>query len=275
MKAEDKFRLYKPKKFLGQNFLVDDNISRKIVSALDIGTGDEVLEIGPGRGALTKHLANATKHLTAVEFDKAVFRDLESAYMGKANIVHADILDYDFAAHAVGCGRKLRVIGNIPYNITSKILFKLFDAYSHLDVAVLMVQKEVALRLTAVPSTKDYGILSVQTQVYCNPEIIFHVPPGAFFPRPSVRSSIIRLNFGESSEIRNVLNADLFKDLVRGSFGQRRKVMSNSLGRFFEFYRISPADLNFDFSRRPETLTPEEFVKLSNEIFLHTRNAKL
>jgi 16S rRNA (adenine1518-N6/adenine1519-N6)-dimethyltransferase len=266
LKAEEKFELYRPKKFLGQNFLVDDNIARKIVAALEIKKDDDVIEIGPGRGALTKHIAELTDCFTAIEFDKGVYEDLLSKYGGKVRLVHMDFHEYDLEKHFAERNTSLKIIGNIPYNITSKILFRIFEVHRHIDTVVMMIQKEVAARLIARPRTKDYGILSVQTQVYCDPEVMFHVPPTAFFPKPSVKSSIVRLSFGKNRDINDLKNVETFKAVVRESFGQRRKVMSNSLKNYFEKQEINIEDISFDFTRRPETLTPQEFVKLSNDV---------
>ena len=266
MKAGDTFELYRPKKFLGQNFLVDDNIARKIVQALDISHEDNVIEIGPGRGALTKHIAGKPRSFTAVEYDKSVCGELSKQYEGKAEIVHDNFLDYDLSAVNSPSGSKLKIIGNIPYNITSKILFKLFDSRALLGFAVLMMQKEVAQRIAASPRSKNYGILSVQSQAYCTPRILFNVPPTAFFPKPTVTSTIISLDFSGSPLISTSADPALFKLVVRESFGKRRKVLSNSLANIFRHYGISPHELRFDLTRRPETLTPEEFIHLSDMI---------
>lgn len=268
MKTKDKFELYKPKKFLGQNFLVDDNIARKIVASLGIESSDPVIEIGPGRGALTKHIAGLTNNFTAVEFDKGVHADLQKEFGDAVNVIHSDFLKYDLSSHFSKNKSKLKIIGNIPYNITSKILFKLFDVYELVDCVVLMVQKEVASRLIAKTRSKEYGILSVQTQIHCKPEVLFHVPPTAFFPKPSVKSSIIKFSFNGEQQVRNIVNMEIFRSVLRESFGQRRKFMSNSLGSLFEKNELAFGDIDFDFTRRPETLSPEEFVTLGNRVAL-------
>ena len=267
MRTKDKFELYKPKKFLGQNFLVDDNIARKIVASLNISSDDPVIEIGPGRGALTKHIVKQTNNFSAVEFDKSVLEELQKEFGNSVNLVHSDFLEYDLESHFNKSNAQLKIIGNIPYNITSKILFKLFDVFSLVDSVVLMVQKEVASRLVAAPRTKDYGILSVQSQVHSNAEVLFHVPPTAFFPKPEVRSSVIRFSFEKDSLRHKILNVEFFRSLVRNSFGQRRKMLRNSLNDFFAENSVHFEDVEFDFTRRPETLSPEEFADLSNVIY--------
>ncbi len=266
MKTKDKFELYKPKKFLGQNFLVDDNIARKIVASLNIDSNDSVIEIGPGRGALTKHIAKLTNNFTAVEFDKSVYEELKKDFGGEVNLVRSDFLEYDLESHFNRSKSRLKIIGNIPYNITSKILFKIFDVFYIVDSVVLMVQKEVASRLVAVPRTKDYGILSVQSQIHCSPEVLFHVPPTAFFPKPAVKSSIVRFNFQKENLRYKILNGEIFRSLVRNSFGQRRKMLRNSLSELFDNLKVNFDEIVFDFNRRPETLSPEEFADLSNVI---------
>jgi 16S rRNA (adenine1518-N6/adenine1519-N6)-dimethyltransferase len=266
LKTKEKFELYKPKKFLGQNFLVDDNIARKIVSSLGINSSDPVIEIGPGRGALTKHIANLTNDFTAVEFDKGVHADLQKEFGDAVNVIHSDFLKYDLSSHFSKSKSKLKIIGNIPYNITSKILFRLFEVHELIDSVVLMVQKEVASRLIAAPRTKEYGILSVQTQIHCKPEVLFHVPPTAFFPKPAVKSSILKFSFQGDYKVSKIKDMEIFRSVLRESFGQRRKFMSNSLSSLFEKYELAFGDIDFDFTRRPETLSPEEFVELGNQV---------
>lgn len=267
---KEKYNKYRPKKFLGQNFLVDENIARKIVVSLDISPGDPVAEIGPGQGVLTKYIHKLTGNFAAVELDKSIYEKLSSEYKGRLLIIHKDFLDVDINEELLksfdlkGEKRKLKIIGNIPYNITTEILFKLYDSAGIIDSAVLMMQKEVARRLTAKPGTKDYGILAVQTQINSSPEILFGVPPTAFFPKPRVESSVVRFRFGKNEF--KITDRDGFKTLVKQSFGQRRKTMKNSLKVFFEKNRIQTEDIDFDFSRRAETVGIEEFIALHEKI---------
>ena len=268
---EDKYDKYKPKKFLGQNFLVDENIAKKIVSSLEINPGDIVIEIGPGQGVLTKYISALTENLIAVELDRSIHEKLSAEYSGKAKIIHKDFLKFDLQKDLteilninVSEKMKLKVIGNIPYNITTEILFRLFESAEIMESAVLMMQKEVAKRLTAQPNTKDYGILAVQTQFSSIPKILFGVPPTAFFPKPNVESSIVKFGFSENKY--RVTDKQLFKSLVRSSFGQRRKTLKNSLRNFCEANNISLDDIEFDFSRRAESLSIQEFTELSDRI---------
>lgn len=269
---KEKYNKYKPKKFLGQNFLVDENIARKIVASLNISPGDPVAEIGPGQGVLTKYIHKLTGNFAAVELDKSIYEKLSSQYPENILIIHKDFLDVNINEEIIssldlkGEKKKLKIIGNIPYNITTEILFKLYDSAGLIDSAVLMMQKEVARRLTAKPGTKDYGILAVQTQINSSPEILFGVRPTAFFPKPGVESSVVRFRFGKNEFKIN--DREGFKTLVRQSFGQRRKTMKNSLKVYFEKYRIKTEDIDFDFTRRAETVKIEEFVSLHEKILL-------
>ncbi|HRE40299.1 MAG TPA: 16S rRNA (adenine(1518)-N(6)/adenine(1519)-N(6))-dimethyltransferase RsmA [Ignavibacteria bacterium] len=263
MKNTSKYEKYRPKKFLGQNFLTDVNISKKIISFLEIEEGDTVLEIGPGHGALTKLLLNYDINLTAIEIDKFAFEELSLNLEGKVKIIHQDFLKTKLSDFYNG--KKIKVIGNIPYNITSQILFKLFENYKIISKAVLMMQKEVAHRLKSVPNTKEYGILSVFTNLYSSPKIVYNVPPGAFFPKPKVDSSVVSMDFKD--DIVVLKNPELFREVVRTSFNQRRKTLRNSLRKLFDEKNIDVNAIKFDLSKRPEMLNIIEFTELTDEIF--------
>lgn len=266
MKTREKYELYKPKKFFGQNFLVDDNISKKIIRQLDINDSDLVLEIGPGQGALTKHLAELKERYTAVEIDDAIASDLKIKFGSKINIINLDFLKFDLNQF----GKKIKIVGNLPYNIASEILFRLFESRDKIKCAVLMVQKEFAQRLVAKPDLKEYGILSVQTQVFSNPSLLFSVPPTVFFPKPKVESSVIKLGFENATDLKDI---NIFKTLVRASFGKRRKILKNSLKEYFEKMNVGFEDFDFDFTRRAENVKIDEFVDIANRICKLTLNA--
>jgi 16S rRNA (adenine1518-N6/adenine1519-N6)-dimethyltransferase len=263
---KEKYEKYRPKKSLGQNFLVDDNIAGKIVNALEINDTDLVVEIGPGQGALTKHLVILAKNFLAVEIDKFAADTLIEKFGNGLKIIKKDFLEFDFESDLkdFGSALNLKVIGNIPYNITSDILFKLLDNSDKVKTAVLMIQREVAERLYAARGTKQYGILAVQFQAFAGVKKIVSVPPTAFFPKPDVHSAVLRIDFcGENTEIRN---KKLFRDFVRKAFSKRRKTLKNSLKEFFETYNIQQEDIDFDFGRRAESLEIKEFITLSNRI---------
>lgn len=269
----DKYIKYRPKKFLGQNFLVDDNISKKIVKSLDITPEDFIIEIGPGYGSLTKHIIPEADDYLAVEIDKGIMENLKNGLLKNEqeknhNIISKDFLKFDFENDADLYNtrkKQIKISGNIPYNITTEVLFRLFENKKKISIAILMIQKEVANRLTAKKDTKEYGILAVMTQFNSDVKVLFNVSPTAFFPKPNVNSSVIELNFRK--EKYQVKDYELLRSLVRSSFGKRRKTMKNSLKDFFEKNKIDLKEINFDFSRRAENVSVEEFVTLANGIY--------
>ncbi|TVP55004.1 MAG: ribosomal RNA small subunit methyltransferase A [Gemmatimonadales bacterium] len=260
----------RPKRALGQNFLVDGNIQRRIVDVAAIEPDDAVVEIGPGRGALTGLLAERAGQLTLVELDDLLAAELEERFrdIDHVRVLHADILETRLSAISSDPS-SLRVIGNIPYNITTPILFHLLEAPRPADI-LLMVQKEVAERIAAVEGTSGYGALSVGVQTVAEVETLLRVPPGAFRPRPRVDSAVIR--------IRPIRPFPLSRDeehrlrrLTRAAFQWRRKQLRRTL-RDHPDLALPPARLErlgetLDLERRPETLSPTEFVELSRWLF--------
>ncbi|HEY1984504.1 MAG TPA: 16S rRNA (adenine(1518)-N(6)/adenine(1519)-N(6))-dimethyltransferase RsmA [Terracidiphilus sp.] len=217
----------KPK--LGQNFLRDDSAVQRIASALGDVSGETVVEIGPGQGAITRLLAEKARHVIAVELD----RDLAGALRGqfpseRITLVEQDVLQFDFAAAAAQAGKRLVIAGNLPYYITSPILLKLASHHAVLDRAVLMVQREVAERVVAKPGSRDYGLLSVTVQMYGPAEPLFTLPPSAFSPPPDVHSSVFRWRFAPRFADLGVEEA-VFLRFVRQLFAQKRKTLSNNL----------------------------------------------
>ena len=215
------------KRSLGQNFLVDANIQKKIVVALGAGPADEVLEIGPGRGALTDLLVPRAQRLIAIELDRILSAQLRMKYDARSNIeiVEGDVLQVDLAA-LIGRGRKARVIGNLPYYITSPILERLYRFWKSIDTIVLLVQREVAERMAAPPGSRDYGLLSAVTQLHARVEKLFTLPPGAFTPPPKVHSTVVRLT--PTPQVPGV-PADGFVEFLKLSFAQKRKTLANNL----------------------------------------------
>lgn len=259
---EQKYKLYRPRKHLGQNFLVDDNIAKKIIRALGISENDFVLEIGPGQGALTKHLIEMTPHFIAVEIDSEISAKLKEKFGGKLNVINRDFLKFDLLNENPFQGRAFKIIGSIPYNITSEILFHILDSGADIERAVIMIQKEVAERLSAKPNTKQYGILAVQVQAYADVRTLFTVPPTAFFPKPEVNSAVVEIKLNRSKF--NIKSREVFRKIVRVSFGKRRKTLRNSLKEFLAERGIKPEEMDFDFGRRPENLSVSEFAGLSD-----------
>ncbi len=254
----------RPKKSLGQNFLIDPNVARKIVRSLELRKSDRVLEIGPGKGALTALLLAELPTITAVEIDDQLAEELHAAYGNALTLYHDNVLNLDPHSIAQQQNGKLRIVGNIPYNITSPILFWAIDSSDVIADCTVMMQHEVAKRLVAKPHSKEYGILSVFAQYYSTPELKFTVAPGSFYPVPEVTSAVVSLDFARPHSSRAVDDA-MFRTVVRGTFGMRRKMLRNGLRALNVpsiYFQNSAVDLN----RRPEELDVEEFVSLSNEI---------
>ncbi|MFA7419998.1 MAG: 16S rRNA (adenine(1518)-N(6)/adenine(1519)-N(6))-dimethyltransferase RsmA [Melioribacteraceae bacterium] len=250
----------KPLKRFGQNYLVDKNTIQKIVNQFDPKPDDTIVEIGPGQGALTSLLSKTVKDYLAIEIDKRVIDDL------KINFPTVEFINQDFLEinlQDLASEKKLRVIGNIPYNITSPILFKLIEERDFVNDAILMVQYEVAKRIVGKPRTKDYGILSVLTNYFADTELCFKIPPTVFYPKPNVDSAIVSFKFGK--KISNEIDEKLFVKVVKAAFGNRRKTLKNSLSNN-SFGDLNFDSLAFDFTRRAEELTIDQFIELTKII---------
>lgn len=255
-------------KRMGQNFLIDGAIVRGIVEAAEIAPGDRVLEIGPGIGTLTQGLAEAGAQVVAVELDRKLPEVLAHTLQGYDNVrIHqGDILRVDLR-ELMGEG-SYKVVANLPYYITTPILMTLLERRLPITKIVTMVQKEVAERMTAPPGGKDYGALSVAVQYYTEPEILLEVPPTSFLPTPEVDSVVISCRLRESPAVQ-VRDEKVFFRVVRAAFGQRRKTLSNALrGAGFEKGSVQKAlaQAGIDPARRGETLSLEEFARLSDRI---------
>jgi 16S rRNA (adenine1518-N6/adenine1519-N6)-dimethyltransferase len=258
----------KAKRSLGQNFLVDRNIQRKIVAALGAGPEDEVLEVGSGRGALTRHLVGTVRRLVLVELDDDLARELADEYVGRSDVlvVHGDVLDLELASVSAAPSQLL-VVGNIPYNITTPILFHLLERPRPRAI-VVMVQDDVAARITAPVGTKEYGALSVGVRSVAAVERLFEVRRGSFRPVPGVDSAVIRIRplmpapLGPREEAR-------LRTLVRAAFQWRRKQLRRILrdhpdvARPFEVVEEAARASGVALEDRPERLSPEQFVRLA------------
>ncbi len=247
---------YPAKKSLGQNFLVDDNISRKIVAALSASANDCVVEIGPGKGALTHLLATTGATITAIEKDRHLVESLgnEISRFSNVDIVTGDFLDLPFPP-ATG---RLKVVGNIPYNLTSRIISRIVDERERIHSAVLMVQDEVAERLAAPPGTKKYGSISVRLQLFADIELLFIVKPGCFRPRPRVDSRVIRISFRDRSPLGN---EEAFVRFIKRAFGMRRKMFRHFVSLNYGKDSVELLQSRFKTSR-VETFTPSEIYSL-------------
>lgn len=253
--------MLKPIKRLGQNFLQDPNTIRRIVDALGANPEDTVVEIGPGTGALTRLLKERFERFTAIEVDERAVALLKEEIPG-LDVRHVDVLEVDWTQFAASLGAdRLFVIGNLPYYITSQIIFGLLEAESVIAEAVIMMQYEVAERLVAKPRTKSYGILSVAVQLEAAPEILFPVSRNVFYPKPDVRSAMVKLRFPGIHEA-DISDPAFLRLLIRTAFNQRRKTLRNSLSRMTT---DEIPDLPESWAgRRAEELSPHDFVRLAD-----------
>ena len=246
-----------PRKRFGQNFLHDQNIINKIIAAISPRTDDRLVEIGPGRGALTLPLLEMLDQLHVVEID----RDLASWWREKqiSNLVLHEIDALKFDVCCIDSESKIRVVGNLPYNISTPILFHLFASINCITDMHFMLQKEVVERITAAPGSKIYGRLSVMCQFYCQAINLFSVSANAFSPAPKVESAIVRLvPHNQTPDV----DVGLFSAIVKQAFSQRRKTIRNSLKNWFTSQQLEA--LNLDPSARPETLPLKDFIRLAS-----------
>ena len=268
----------RPRKRFGQHFLLP-GWARQVVAAIDPAPGDVFLEIGPGRGALTLPLADSGAPILAVEIDRDLVADLVPHVPSNVTVLSGDILKVDVIAFLSGLepqqpaaapaglrpARRFRVVGNLPYNISAPLLFRLLEFHRRLGFfvdATVMLQREVADRLMAEPGTKDYGVLTVMLTAHATVSRLLDLPPGAFVPAPRVRSTVVRLSFGETGF--RVSDEPLFERIVRTMFQQRRKTLANALKSFNRDAAEGVRRAGLDGRRRPETLTLAEFARLAD-----------
>lgn len=262
-----------PKKRLGQHFLKDWNIIRKIVAVAGIIPGDRVLEIGPGTGALTEGLLQAGAHITAIEADRSLAaflmeRFVAEAASGRLEVITADALKVSFLEIFARDKVKLKAVSNLPYNISGPIMTKLINERAAFTLMTLMLQKEVACRLVAAPGSKDYGILSILSQIHADIKVEFSVPPTVFFPPPKVSSSVVNMRPRSGPRIP-ILDEAFFRKVVTSSFSARRKTLANSLRLLeldAEMVKAAIERCAIDPKRRGETLTLSEWGALANAL---------
>jgi 16S rRNA (adenine1518-N6/adenine1519-N6)-dimethyltransferase len=254
---------HQPRRRFGQNFLVDAHYVQRIVAAIDPRPGERVVEIGPGLAALTDALIERAGHITAIEIDRDLAARLRERYTPeRMTLVEGDALDFDFGA----LGSDLRVVGNLPYNISSPMLFHLAACDVHLRDVHVMLQKEVVDRMSALPGTAAYGRLTVMLQAKFAVQRLFVVPPGAFRPPPKVDSAIARL-LPLREAAPSIGDAGVFSRVVAAAFSQRRKTLRNALSAVCTAERITGVGL--DPSARGETLSVADFVRLANAVAAH------
>ena len=256
----------KMSKKLGQNFLIKRGIVDEIVHAAELMPGEPVLEVGPGIGTLTQGLAQSGADVTAIELDRRLLDVLDTTLASYDNvrIVHGDVLKLDVPT--IMNHKPFKVVANLPYYITTPIIMSLLESKLPIERLVVMVQKEVALRMVAKPGTKDYGALSVAVQYYTEPDIVLDVPPKSFLPAPTVTSSVIRCVLRDKPPV-DVIDEKLFFRVVKAGFAQRRKTFSNTMkttGLSKDRIEELLAKANIDGQRRGETFTLQEFADVAN-----------
>lgn len=257
----------KAKKSLGQNFLFDPSILKKIIQSANINKDDTIVEIGAGYGNLTLLLAEVSKSVIAIEYDEELFNILSEKVRAYDNIqpINCDALKFNFKE--LEC---FKVVGNIPYYITTPIIFKLLAARENIETITLTLQKEVAERIVAKPGKKDYGVLSLSVQYYSEPEMKFIIPAEAFRPAPKVDSAVIHLQILKKPRV-SVVDEGLFFRLIKAGFAHRRKTILNTLKMFDADMKEILLTLGIETNRRAETLSMEDFGMLCNELYKKKR----
>ena len=256
----------KMSKKLGQNFLIKRGIVDEIVHAAELTPGEPVLEVGPGIGTLTQGLAQSGADVTAIELDRRLLEVLDTTLASYDNvrIIHGDVLKLDVPS--IMNHKPFKVVANLPYYITTPIIMSLLESKLPIERLVVMVQKEVALRMVAQPGTKDYGALSVAVQYYTEPDIVLDVPPKSFLPAPAVTSSVIRCVLRDKPPV-DVIDEKLFFHVVKAGFAQRRKTFANTMkttGLSKDRIEELLEKANIDGQRRGETFTLQEFADVAN-----------
>ncbi len=252
----------RPKKSLGQNFLVDQNVARKIVASLDLQPDDIILEIGPGHGALTQNIVPHVNRYIGVELDRNLAQKLTEEYGARDNfhLFNQDFLEFDFAQISQA-DEKIKIVGNIPYQITSGVIFKVIQHRSFFHQMTLMIQKEVAQRVVANSGSKAFGILAVLSQTFARPELLFSVSHHVFYPKPKVTSAMVQWDF-RSDANRIVEDEAGYIQMIKNLFQTRRKMLRNNLKKCYGEEITAKSEFILDLSRRPEQLSIDEFRQL-------------
>jgi len=257
-----------PRKGWGQHFLVDRNILNKVIWAAQVEKEDTVLEVGPGLGEMTIALARQAKRVIAIEIDSKLIAILNEKMKNYSNVevVKSDILKVDFNLFLKKEGHPIKVVANLPYQVSTPLLFRFIESKEFFSTFTLMLQKEVAERMVAPPGGKEYGPLSIFIQMFSDVSIRFFIKPSAFFPPPKVESAVVHMVWKEKPIIE-LQNEEWFKKVVRGCFSYRRKTLVNALKHseltLPESIELKMEAIGIDPRRRPETLTLQEFVSLA------------
>jgi 16S rRNA (adenine1518-N6/adenine1519-N6)-dimethyltransferase len=265
---------HKARKRFGQNFLEDEGVIRRIIKSINAKATDELIEIGPGKGAITQHLLSSCPTLNVIELDRDLIPILLSQFIAsypELRIHQHDALKFDFASLFKSEASRLRIVGNLPYNISTPLIFHLLRYHDNIEDMHFMLQKEVVDRMAAKAGDKHYGRLGIMVQYYCQVENLFDVPPECFNPRPKVDSAIVRLTAHKQLPIV-AKDVKTLSNLVNVAFQQRRKTLRNSLKQLICAQDIE--SLNIDTSKRPEKITLEEFVAISDKLFELEQNSQ-
>lgn len=259
--------LFHPKKRLGQNFLIHESVIEAILGLIQLSRDDEILEIGPGLGFLTRRLTDVARKVWAIEVDPFLAERLRNSPLGNQRaftLIQDDVLKINLAE--ILPDHQVKLVANLPYSILTPVLFRLFEFGEHFSVLVLMVQREVAERMTALPGTKSYGTLSVWCQIYGHISDKVSVSPEAFFPRPQVRSTVLKIKLHPQPLVPQD-ELPYLQKVVRAAFGQRRKMLANALGSLVKNGRneaeLLLREAGIDPRRRGETLSVDEFIRLA------------
>ncbi len=257
---------HKTKKRFGQHFLHDQNIIQKIINSVSLNANQTLIEIGPGQGALTMPLLDKFKHLTAIELDRDLIAPLtrQAQRHGNLTLINEDILNIDF--NTTFASQRLSIVGNLPYNISTPLLFHLLDSSNMISAMTFMLQQEVAHRITANTGHKNYGRLSIMMQYYCQASYLFHVPPESFSPPPKVDSAVIHLVPHKQPD-PSLKDKNLLDRLVKTAFSQRRKTIRNSLSTLVSPEQFEHSGINPKL--RAENLSLKQFITLSNTVHNH------
>ncbi len=249
--------MMRAKKRFGQNFLQDDLIIDQICASVRPMAGQSLIEIGPGHGALTERLVQNTPNMTIIELDRDLIPNLRRLLPSSVNIIEADVLRFDFKDFDT----PLMIVGNLPYNISTPLLFRLFELGTQVVTMTFMLQKEVVDRMGAIPNTKAYGRLSVMAQYYCEIETLFDVPPTAFKPAPRVTSAVVQLR-PHKQPPHPAVDLKTLSDVLVAAFGQRRKTLRNSLSSLLTTEQLK--SLAIDPGDRAESLSVADYVRCAN-----------
>jgi len=262
---------FRPKQSLGQNFLSDQNYVLKIVNELKDTSeeGHKVIEIGPGPGALTRVLYERYPKMTAIEIDQRAVEFLATKLPG-LKVINKDVLEVDWPQIASERNGKVNIIANLPYYIVSQVLFSLADSHKAIEKAIVTMQLEVAERICASPNTKAYGIPSVVFQLYANPKMCFKIPPTVFYPAPKVDSALITLDFTKPHPALHSVDGDQLRRVITEAFRKRRKMMRQSLKELLNQEGLEMPEKWAE--RRPEQLTPSDFLELTRDLFQSKNN---